>query len=85
MITLFNPQTLYLTVMSIEAQDVVRMDLDELKRTSRDLDVDPDDIDFPPMAHHMTVRGKLEALVEKEVITYEQMQEIYENWKEGKQ
>lgn len=81
-------QSLLVSVMSAEAitaDDIATMDLDELKRSSRDISADPDDIEFPPMAHHMTVRGKLETLVEKSVIDYDEMQVIYEDWKEGKQ
>lgn len=69
----------------IETDDVVSMDLDELKRTNRDFEVDPDELQFPSMAHHMTVRGKLEALVENGAIDYDDMEQIYERWKEGKQ
>ena len=69
----------------LNADDIASMDLDELKRTSRDIEAEPDEITFSPMAHHMTVRGKLEALVDKDVIDYDEMQEIYNGWKESKQ
>lgn len=69
----------------VTADDVKRMDLDELKRTNRDFDIDVDELEFPPFAHHMTVRGKLEALVEREIIDYDQMASLYEQWKENKQ
>jgi hypothetical protein len=69
---------------TLTSEDIVRMDLDELKRTSNDIDVDPGDLDFPSMAHHMTVRGKLEALVDKDAIDYGDMEEVYERWKESK-
>lgn len=74
-----------MSTQALTTNDVVKMDLDELKRTNRDIDLDIDDLKFPPMAHHMTVRGKLEALVEKDAIDYDQMQNIYEEWKESKQ
>lgn len=61
------------------------MDLDELKRTNRDIDIDADNLEFPSMAHHMTVRGKLEALVDKGAITYDEMESVYERWTESKQ
>lgn len=69
----------------ITNDDVVSMDLDELKNTAREIDVDTDELEFPSMAHHMTVRGKLEALVEHGVIDYDEMETLYEQWKEGKQ
>ena len=74
-----------MSTQTLSTNDIVKMDLDELKRTNRDIDLDVDDLEFPPMAHHMTVRGKLEALVEKDAIDYDQMQNIYEEWKESKQ
>lgn len=69
----------------ITEDDVVQMDLDDLKRTSMDFEVDPDELSFPTMAHHMTVRGKLEALVEHDAIDYDDMETVYSRWKESKQ
>lgn len=86
--TLFNLQSLSYTVMSASAlgvDEVIQMDLDELKRTNKNIELDADDLSFPAMAHHMTVRGKLEALVEKDVISYDEMSAVYEEWKESKQ
>lgn len=70
---------------TLNTRDIITMDLDELKRTNNDIDVDPDDLEFPSMAHHMTVRGKLEALVDKGAIDYSDMEDVYERWKESKQ
>lgn len=69
---------------TLDEEDIITMDLDELKRTNSEFDVDASDIDFPPMAHHMTVRGKLEALVDKGIIDYDEMESIYRRWNESK-
>lgn len=69
---------------ALSNDDVIAMDLQEIKRTSRDFDLDPDELQFPSMAHHMTVRGKLEALVNQDAITYNEMDQIYESWMENK-
>ena len=73
-----------MSTQTLTTSDVVGMDLDELKRTNKEIEIDPDEIEFAPMAHHMTVRGKLEALVEKDAIDYDEMQQIYDDWKESK-
>lgn len=72
------------TATALTNEDVVKMDLDEIKRTSREFDIDPEELEFPSMAHHMTVRGKLEALVDKDAITYDDMTNVYETWMENK-
>lgn len=72
-------------VETVTADDIPAMDLDELKRTNAEIDVDASELSFPSMAHHMTVRGKLEALVDKGAISYDEMENIYARWKENKQ
>lgn len=71
----------------IDETAVIGMDLEELKKTSRDFDVDAGDLGetIPTMAHHMTVRGKLEALVEQDVLSYNEMDQVYDRWNERKQ
>lgn len=70
----------------IDEEDVVAMELDELKKTSAEIDVDPETLGetIPTMSHHMTVRGKLEALVEQGALTYDEMDEVYGLWDERK-
>lgn len=70
---------------SLDTEDIKRIDLSELKQTKKQIEIDPDDLDFPSMAHHMTVRGKLEALVASDAISYDEMEEVYERWKQSKQ
>ena len=72
------------TSTALTNEDVVKMDLDEIKRTSREFDIDAEELEFPSMAHHLTVRGKLEALVDKDAITYDDMTNVYETWMENK-
>lgn len=90
MITFFNLRSLLL-IVAMEAtdpigpSDVAQMDLDELKSTNRRIELDSDELEFPSMTHHMTVRGKLEALVDKDVINYTEMQSVYDRWKGNKQ
>ena len=69
------------TQEALDKSDVIRMDLEELKRTTADFDVDAAEIDFPSMTHHMTVRGKLEALADSGAISLDEMQEAYDRWK----
>lgn len=69
----------------LTAQDIAEMDLDELKRSTKPIEVDAKDITFPAFEHHMTVRGKLEALVRKDVITFDEFEEVYDRWRESKQ
>lgn len=73
-----------MSIATIDADDIVRMDLDDLKSTEKPIDVQADELSFPSMAHHMTVRGKLETLVEKDVIDWKQCENIYNEWKESK-
>ena len=68
----------------LDETDVVRIDLEELKRTNADFDVDASDIDFPSMTHHMTVRGKLEALADSGAISFDEMQRAYDRWQSQK-
>lgn len=73
-----------MSIATIGPDDIVDMDLDDLKQTSKPIDVEADELDFPSMAHHMTVRGKLEALVEKDVLTWSEADEVYDAWQESK-
>jgi len=41
----------------------------------------PDDVDFPNHAHHFQVRGELTDLVELDVLTNDQADELYEEWR----
>lgn len=74
-----------MAAQALSASDVQEMDIDEIKRTNQEFDIDAPELEFPSMAHHMTVRGKLEALVNHDAITYDEMEEVYERWKESKQ
>lgn len=73
-----------MSISTIGPDDVVDMDIDDLKSTSKPVDIQADELSFPSMAHHMTVRGKLEALVEKDVLSWEEADEVYEDWQESK-
>lgn len=70
---------------ALSANEVVSMDAEEIRHTSKELDIDPDDIEFPKMMHHATVQAKLEALADRGVLTYTEVEEVYDRWMERRQ
>lgn len=42
----------------------------------------PDDVSFPNHTHHFKVRSELTQLVEKDCLTNDEADEVYETWKE---
>jgi len=67
-------------------EDIKNVELEEIKNTEAGaFEIDADELSFPSYRHHMTVRGKLEALAEKGVITDEEFSAVYSNWKSSKQ
>lgn len=71
---------------TLDESDVVAMDTDELKRTSSEIDVDPEALAdaFPSFEHHMTVKAKLRTLARKGVITSAEMEQILSRWDESR-
>jgi hypothetical protein len=66
--------------------DVIEMELETLKNTTRAFDVDHDELaeKIPTMEHHMTVRGKLDALMDQDVLSTQKAESVYERWNERK-
>lgn len=67
---------------TVTANELNSVTAEEIKRGHLDFDLGADEISFPSGEHHMTVMAKLRALAEVGVITWDEVDEIYDGWKD---
>lgn len=54
----------------------------EIKGIDNPQDIDGvEDVDFPNYLHHFTVRAQLNKLVEADILSNDEADEAFENWK----
>ena len=46
---------------------------------------DPDDVELPKFAHHLKIRSELEKLMQLDVLTGDEADDLYEEWRKDRQ
>lgn len=67
--------------MVITSDDIRNMSPKEIRETEEDFDVQVDEISFSSFTHHFTVKYRLGALIDRDVITEAEATWVEDKWK----